>query len=231
MMIQIANWDTNNFGIKVGNLILNDLSRDCIDYAIKKAKEDNYDLLYLKGVSLPNSMLSERIKLVDEKIIYTQIVESQLRYEEKHIRSIRHCEINSAILSLAYESGKYSRFFIDDNMPPTVFKTLYCKWIENSLNGENGTDVLAYYDDENIQGLLTYSLTGNIAIIGLIAVAPQYVGKGIGTKLMKFFLSRLPEGTKVDVATQKRNTVACHYYEKNGFQIESITNVYHIWLK
>lgn len=50
------------------------------------------------------------------------------------------------------------------------------------------------------------------------------------SKLMQSFLASLPVGTRVNVATQKCNKIACHYYEKNGFYVEDVTNIYHIWL-
>lgn len=79
--------------------------------------------------------------------------------------------------------------------------------------------------------MLTYKNDGSLYDIGLVAVAPDQAGKGIGTQLMQALFRRLGAGTVVDVATQKRNLLACRYYEKNGFKVKSIQNIYHLWIK
>ena len=49
-MIELVQWDSENFNVKVGNLILTDeLSEQSLLKAIKQAKDKEYDLLYLNG--------------------------------------------------------------------------------------------------------------------------------------------------------------------------------------
>lgn len=232
-MIELAKWDTDNFGLKIGNLKLyavSDLST--LKKNISYAKHEGYDLLYLKGVDLPNDYLSDKIILADEKVIYTLSLSDKIRpdVQDSHVISILHHPLTDELLRLSYESGKYSRYHLDKRLPGYVFATLYRLWMKRSLNGEIATDVLAYIENGCIQGILTYHQTVDAVTIGIVAVNSQVSGLGIGSKLMQAFLSRLSVGTRVNVATQKRNEVACHYYEKNGFHVDSITNIYHIWL-
>lgn len=230
-MIDILEWDTTNLGIKVGNLTLDDVSKEALLRAIEDAKSEKYDVLYLKGVLLPNECLANNIKLADERVTYSQVIHQKKNYSDRHVVSVLGTFMTKELLQLSYESGKYSRYHLDKDFPPSVFPTLYRLWMERSLSGEIATDVLVYKADGCILGMLTYKKKDDVVDVGIIAVSQDAAGKGIGTRLMQTFLSRFPVGTKVEVATQKRNSVACHYYEKNGFLVEDITNVYHIWIR
>ena len=67
-MINIAQWDTDNFGIKIGNLIIEDeVSQYALQKEIEYAKSLGYELLYLKGLTLPEDCISENVVLADEK--------------------------------------------------------------------------------------------------------------------------------------------------------------------
>lgn len=116
-------------------------------------------------------------------------------------------------------------------MPDAVFRKLYRTWISDSLSGKIATDVLAFVEEKRCKGLITYSLKDGNATIGLVAVAPDCTGEGIGTKLMNALFYYLGEGITVDVATQKANVPACRYYERNGFVQESATDIYHLWIR
>ena len=232
-MIELARWDTENFHIKVGNLIAHPgIDRSRLLQEMARAKDEHYDLLYLKGVNLPCDCLSENVILADEKVVYIQTKNHEdSHFEDCHVASVLNCPLTEELLELAYESGKYSRFHLDANLPESVYLTLYRLWIERSLKGEIATDVLVYRENGHVLGVLTYKINADAVDIGIVAVSSKAAGKGIGSKLMQSFLSRMADGTKISVATQKRNRIACHYYDKNGFRVESVTNIYHLWIR
>lgn len=233
-MIELVKWDTENLGIKVGNLRLKEaIDASVLRKEMMKAQFEGYDLLYLKGVELSEDCLFDNVLLADEKVEYTQIISDNriVSHQDNHIVSLLSHPLTEGLLRLSYESGKYSRYRLDKLMPSSVFETLYGLWIKRSLNGEIATDVFGYVDKGKILGILTYHQENDSEVtIGIIAVDSQASGLGIGTKLMQSLLASLSIGTKVNVATQKCNEIACHYYEKNGFHVASMTNIYHIWL-
>lgn len=232
-MIELVKWDTENLGIKVGNLRWDEaIDATVLRREMAKAQSEGYDLLYLKGIELPEDCLFDNVVLADEKMEYTQTIsDNRTTFQlDCQVISILNHPLTEELLQLSYESGKYSRYHLDKNMSSSVFETLYGLWIKRSLNGEIATDVLGYVDNGKILGILTYRQEDNEVTIGIIAVGPKASGQGIGTKLMQSFLASLPVDTKVNVATQKCNEIACHYYEKNGFHVEDVTNIYHIWL-
>jgi len=230
-MIDLVKWDTEHFGIKVGELKFNCLpSHENLLKEMATAKSEGYDVLYLKGLILPESYLDENIVLADEKVLYTQRIEDKKHISDEHVVSILHHELDARLLSLALQSGGYSRYFTDKRFKLNVFLNLYETWIRNSLNGTIANDVIAYMEDGRVDGFITYKIVGNKVTIGLVDVDNAVTGKGIGSKLMQSFLSLFPIGTEIEVATQFANRVGCHFYEKNGFSVESVTNIYHLWL-
>lgn len=232
-MIRCLDWDTRNFGMKIGCVTSNDvMNAEQLSAILGAAKAEGYRLLYLRGVYLPETLLSEDVLLADEKVVYVREATTDTGFEtDLHVVSVVHQPMGDDLLRLSLESGKYSRYKLDSHFSPSVFRTLYERWMENSLRGEIATDVLAYRLDGKCVGVLTYLIKENVAEIGLVAVSEHCAGRGIGSRLMRSFLSRLPEGTTVEVATQRRNAVACRYYEKNGFRVGSVTNIYHVWLR
>lgn len=231
-MIQLAQWDTDNLGLKIGNLHIDgDLQIHKLKKEIAHSVKEGYDLLYLKGVTLPEDCLSSKLLLADEKVVYAQDIDNNIHTVDPHVVSFLNHELTPALWNLTLESGWCSRYKTDSNFPPEVFSILYRQWILKSLNGTIATDVLVYNLDNIPVGLLTYKKNEEIVDIGLVAVSKDYAGKGIGTKLMKSFLSMFEKGTRVEVATQRNNKMACHFYERNGFVVNSISNIYHIWNK
>lgn len=230
-MIQIAQWDTDNLGLKIGNLYFEgDLQLHELYKEIAQSAKEQYDLLYLKGVTLPKECLSSRLLLADEKVVYVQVID-QKKKSDNHVISFLNHELTAELWELTLESGWCSRFKADPNFPPEVYEILYHQWIMKSLDGIIATDVLVYMQDNVPIGFLTYKKDMEKVQIGLVAVSKEYAGKGIGTKLMQSFLSRFEKGTLIEVATQRKNQGACRFYERNGFVVDSISNIYHIWNK
>ena len=84
-MIEQVQWDSDNFGIKIGNIVLaGGFSEQALLQAINKAKDEEYDLLYLKGYELSDAWLSDKFLLADKKVVYSQTIkEYQMQHSEK----------------------------------------------------------------------------------------------------------------------------------------------------
>ena len=67
-MIKYEQWDSENFGFKVGSLIPdhnNKITAEYLDTIINTGKKEGYRLLYLKGVVLDKELTDSKVKLVD----------------------------------------------------------------------------------------------------------------------------------------------------------------------
>lgn len=134
--------------------------------------------------------------------------------------------------SLAVQTGEYSRFAVDPNVPRERFVALYKLWIAKSLRREIGSEVLVVRDGEHIVGMATLGEKNRRGDIDLIAVDRAYRRRGHGEKLVraaqKWFVGRGYE--RGQVVTQADNVPACGLYRKCGYTVERVEYFYHFWL-
>lgn len=225
-MIEFLKWDSDFFGFRVGRLIhkISPLSYSSPDDML------SYDLVYLFSEVPLNGMESN---LMDEKVTYEMAGDIAATTENRNGFIIVPVNMLSDELEqLAYESGQWSRFFIDQRIQTEKAKELYRLWITNSLNGSIADLVLGCYDTQGIiLGFITLKHLNDYISIGLIAVDSAIRGKGIGRLLVNSAKKMAAERgvTKIEVVTQKKNEQACAFYEKAGFSVKKVEYIYHIW--
>lgn len=227
-MIKRCNWDSNFFGLLIG-----EFTNDESEGVAKK----NFDLIYSKSDFENSTFIEGYQKSYSEaKIVYSKKLMPQNRSEKqifmKSIYEADEFDINS-LYSLAFESGKFSRFFLDKNFGLNNFKKLYQEWIDNSLNKKIADDILIYVYDDKIIGFITYKVSNELATVGLIAVDKAHQGKGIGKNLINFVENKLLNQNilELQIPTQKINEVACNFYQKMGYTQKYITYIQHFWKK
>ena len=66
----------------------------------------------------------------------------------------------------------------------------------------------------------------------MIAVDLHHQGKRIGRKLLARADAWYGENhlKRAEVVTQLTNRAACRFYEQNGYALDSVRFVYHVWL-
>jgi dTDP-4-amino-4,6-dideoxy-D-galactose acyltransferase len=139
-----------------------------------------------------------------------------------------------SLYQLAYQSGEYSRFKIDQNIGEFKFKLLYETWINNSLNYKLASNFLVFKLYNKILGLVTLKtdINDRTAKLGLLSVKELERGKGIGRSLLQESeIILLNAGVeKLSVETQKLNSLACNFYLKNNFLLQKTEYIYHFWI-
>jgi ribosomal protein S18 acetylase RimI-like enzyme len=229
--IKKLDWDSDFFKIRVGELKPASFNEREILKTVEKGIREDFDLIYL--------IIDKRIDqetIFSEFLIYRKVIFGKDLLIEKsplpdNIIEISGGEITGKIYDLAIQSGRYSRFNIDDNIPSESFKLLYRTWIENSMENRIADRVYVYLEENQARGLITVRKDEQCGRIGIIAVDEEYRGKLIGTSLIQrvenFLISE--NILKLEVSTQERNQSACNFYKKNGFRIDNKINYYHIW--
>jgi len=222
-------WDSKFFGFSVAKITYNSKNTDIYELPLKYKLFYLFCDCYLKLDHIKRIFCKTDVILVDEKITFNKRLEKQLNFKiEKNIQLQN--ENDSKLYELAFQSGIYSRFLVDENIGKNKFKKMYKLWIDNSLKNEN-IDVLVYKSKIDIEGFLTFDYTSDIAKIGLIAVSEKSRGNKIGTKLIEHveYLSFKKEIKDLQVTTQRKNVGACKFYEKFGFKEVNKKYIYHIW--
>ena len=225
-MLSRLDWDSDFFGLNIGKLVLSgedDLLKSDIDGLV------DYDLVYIfanHGQNVP----VVGSNLVDCKVIYKKSIRSNME-AISNVVAFSENKPSSDLYKLALQSGEYSRFRLDDKMPAGSYEKLYRRWIEQSVCKAMADVVLCYYDDGKIIGMVTVAVKNNVGSIGLVAVDSSCRGLGIGSALLESVDSYLFEKGVgvVEVATQLDNAKACSWYEKNGYAVDLITDIYHWW--
>lgn len=231
-------WDSNFFKFKVAEIkspIIFELPS--LTDLINKLKEEGCRLIYLyvdpADRETNKLAIAKDWLLADEKITYSlELTAKSNKSKLTDVSIYSQGYPNNELINLAIQSGEWSRYKIDKNFKSDDYEKMYRIWIEKSVKGEMADVVLVHRTEEYIDGMITVSIKDNIGIIGLIGVDELARGRGVGTKLIdaaiNYCLAR-GSGT-IKVATQKQNTSACKFYEKNNFKINQLVNLYHIWL-
>ena len=137
---QILKWDSNFFGINVAKITVVNFTKQLKNLIIELEKEGTIGLIY---VFSKNKIIDEDCflskyngNLVDEKIFF---LKDRLINHSKNINVTEFEQSMNfqSLISLAIQSGKYSRFNVDKNIKKNDFIKLYEKWITNSVEKKN----------------------------------------------------------------------------------------------
>lgn len=231
-------WDSSFFEFNVGNIKGTIKEPADLDILERIIREHNFALCYYATAEeLPESLCVANgleINLVDYKVTYLKEITGPYQ-KNPFILPARNLssEQRNTLRKLAIQSGAYSRFKKDKKIEKEKFEKMYALWMTNSLNGKIADEVLVYMVEGIIAGFFTVGLRNSRAEITIMAVEEQFRGRGIAKAMMMCAESYFFEkGEKtIQIITQLENRPACMLYEKQGYKIEKVMNVYHIWAK
>jgi ribosomal protein S18 acetylase RimI-like enzyme len=230
-------WDSAHFGCRIARLMPSSVTRDTMVECLKWCRQEKIDCLYwlLPTDHAQATAIAERndFNLIDCRVT----LEHQVLPPEKYERSI--CDaatINDihALKAIAKVSHTDSRFYYDDHFSREQCGNLYEIWIEKAVHDPRGVVLVAKISGRPV-GYISCQITGGNSEpqgqIGLIAVAADAQGKGLGRNLLDSALYWFAErGVKtVQVVTQGRNIRATRMYERSAFLTKTLQLWYHRW--
>jgi GNAT superfamily N-acetyltransferase len=125
-----------------------------------------------------------------------------------------------------------TRFSVDPGFPPERSRELYTTWVRKSCEGFAQQVLVAHLNEQPV-GYISCHLEGSErrGSIGLVVVASQAQGRGIGKQLVMSALQWFYEqnAETVSVVTQGRNLVSQRLYQACGFLTGSVHLWYHKW--
>ena len=228
--IQILDWDSKFFNLKIGTV---DASSKSEEKSIEI--KGDFDLIYAKFEhNFDLVIVGYDKKFEEQKVVFGKQLKPLEIDETKNVFSFNPANTEKYILDLyqlAFESGKFSRFKLDDGFTQNQFEDLYKKWVDNSINKAFADDVLVYQIEDKIVGFVTYRVHTDFATIGLIATHPEFQGQGIGKQLIKEVEQKLINTNcfELRIPTQESNLQAYNFYSKQGYQIIESTTIKHYW--
>jgi dTDP-4-amino-4,6-dideoxy-D-galactose acyltransferase len=237
MEIEILNWDSNFFGLKIGRInITSDIE---IDWQLFKEKAINgkFELIYVFKYQkmLPwEATLKGNLDLVDIQLTLSK------KFEKKDYLNLNY-DLRTEITenekiqcySIAEETSIVSRFFREKKIGAILTKQLYRKWIDNALNKTFSDGLLLEKDSSIVTGIHSIK-TDNVNKIGycsLIGVNPLYKRMGIGKKLWMQSFAYWADNCDINtikIPFSLQNSESFNFHLKMGFdKIEETKYIYH----
>lgn len=234
--IKLLEWDSRLFGYNVAKVIITSQNLFSLDKIKEELIVNDIRLCYFfvdpTDKVANKNLVGRGATLVDQKAVFSKKVKPSNDLFE-NIKAFDVVDLDADLLSLAYIAGENSRFKTDANFKNKEFEKLYHEWIRKSANGEISFCTLVYFNESNKKiGFLTLQEKDGVIEIGLIATLKEAQGKGVGTSLIKTAenIAYQKKCKIIKVTTQLHNKKACDFYKKNGFLLDSVTNIYHLWL-
>jgi ribosomal protein S18 acetylase RimI-like enzyme len=120
--------------------------------------------------------------------------------------------------AIARRAFRYDRFHADPLIPNDLADELKARWLENDLKGRADL-ALVVRDGKTPVGFNLCLLRDGVAVIDLIAVAPEAQKRGLAGALIRAALSHLAGRADVlRAATQDTNTASIGLYLSLGFR-------------
>lgn len=214
-MADLSDWDTQVFGYRVGTHKYTELPRDIGD-------TEGLDVVFARG--------PYRGQLPDPRSSVFE-VQLDLRCDRGARRApswtLPHASDEDIhdVLRIAEDTLAGHRWGDDPRLAPHA-KAFYRKWLTAAQ--ERG-QVHVSKSDGCCRGFIVVEQSAGDRRLALIAVHPSFQRRGYGRLLLEAFLGQ--PGDVHRVKTWATNVAALNLYFQNGFLIEAVECVEHVWLR
>lgn len=122
---------------------------------------------------------------------------------------------------------RFSRFHMDPKIGEKTGNAVKKAWVENYFTGKRGDYMVVAEIDGRVAGFTQLLSRDNDLVIDLIAVHPDFRGRGVSADMMNFAGSNCGRHNTLSAGTQAANASAIRTYIKDGFQFQKATYVLH----
>ncbi|MFD2550311.1 GNAT family N-acetyltransferase [Bizionia sediminis] len=224
--IEKLEWDSDFFEIRVGQL-----NSDALVFCAHDLAE--FDLLIDKSELDRTLEIDGFTNTFGEcKLTFSKSIKKR-NFSNKTpiLDSDLHPITAEKLYTLAFESGKHSRFKLDKGFSNDKFEALYKKWIRNSINKTFASKI--FYTEKNGEAMsfVTIKQFHDYAEFGLFAISSKHQGQGLGQQLMDYVEAYCATQNlkSIRIPTQKSNIPATNIYIKNGYTIHEQLFIKHYW--
>jgi dTDP-4-amino-4,6-dideoxy-D-galactose acyltransferase len=151
--------------------------------------------------------------------------------EERSTLRPAGAEDEAPLRELARSNHRITRFYADPRFPDERCDELYATWISRSLEGWADAVLVAEAEGRLAGYVSLHRLEWGWGSIGLIGVAPDARGQGVGRRLVESAVAWAREQglERVTVVTQARNVPALRLFEGCGFRMADLGLWFHKW--
>lgn len=179
------------------------------------------------GFEIMKTISKQGFSLIDTNISFSKSTEHKI-HTSKHSRFARDDDAKK-ICAIAYGSFTKSRFHLDPQIDNSIANTIKREWANNYFNGTRGKWMIVSEYKNQLAGFLTILINhNNELVIDLIAVAPDFRGKGLGKDMIQYACENCHCINKtITVGTQLCNTESIQFYESMGFKYLESKHIFH----
>jgi RimJ/RimL family protein N-acetyltransferase len=234
----LLEWDSSFFGFRIGQAAREKLSPRRGQAILEWSQANSVRCLYFladpKSAETADAAHRLDFKFIDVRVQLSLEghVQNGFKASEFELRPTRASDI-AALQVIAREAHQDSRFFFDINFPRARAQDLFSTWIAADCKGRADKVFTVDRKSSGPLGYVTCNLNRNsdTGRIGLVGVAAEFRGKGVGKMLISGALQwfRSVGVQKVSVVTQMRNVAAQRLYQAAGFRTDSVGVWYHRW--
>lgn len=228
-------WDSEFFGVRIGRVHADRLSAADAEAAVRWGGEEGLDCLYslvdAEHTPTLRALAAHGFQFVDIRLTLDRALNAEPPPASAIAVRLAGPPDRGVLESLARVSHRNTRFYEDGRFDRTRCDELYATWIAKALDDPEAF-VLVPDIDGRLGGYLSIHQPANAeARVGLIALAPDLQGRGVGEALMAEAFARLAARgpRRIAVVTQGRNARAVRFYEKCGFRTRTCQFWYHRW--
>lgn len=232
-MYRRLEWDTEFFEMEIARSDPRDLAQ--LELDLRQAARDGVQCTYVLAPAEDTALLQALMQRSGTAQVDVRLTLSCRASEIRSRAPSYPLELAderdlAALIPLARQAHVDSRFFADWRFDRDRVEALYERWIERSVQGWAARVFTARVEGEAM-GYVTAHVEDGEGSIGLVAIAEQMRGKGLGSTLMghamRWFEAQQVE--RVTVVTQARNVAAQRLYQSHGFRTEQAQVWFHCW--
>ncbi|ULA68716.1 MAG: GNAT family N-acetyltransferase [Nitrospira sp.] len=135
----------------------------------------------------------------------------------------------SAVVNIARQSFRFSRFHLDPDIPPGLANEIKARWAGNFFSRQRGDHMVVAEQDGRVVGFLQLiAAADSVLVIDLIAVQPDARGMGLAAGMIEFANQACGRPRMVRAGTQSANLPSLALYHKLGFQVVSTSHMFHL---
>jgi GNAT superfamily N-acetyltransferase len=234
MRLEPSAFDSKFYGLRVATLV-RDSDEDELDDALAAARRDGYAVVFMRlpeGDPWCGELAARGHASVDTLVTSTLSFVAQIQHPPipiEHHPIVDDPADVAAVVAITNATLHISHLHADTRLPRDATEALYAAWVTNDLAGRAARTLLARQHGD-VVGFLTVVVRGGTAIIDLIAVHPDWHGRGVGSALLASFCAWVrAQGLGATVGTQSDNP-ALRLYQRCGFIPTTTQLTYHLWL-
>jgi ribosomal protein S18 acetylase RimI-like enzyme len=134
-----------------------------------------------------------------------------------------------AVEQIARRGFEVSRFHLDPELRPGLANEIKAQWAANFFRGQRGDFMVVAECEGGVAGFLQLLVAPEaVLVIDLIAVEPQFRGRGLASAMIRYAASTCGTPRRLRVGTQIANVGSLALYQRLGFRITASAHVFHL---